>query len=74
MAYGAAVGDVGMRLLGHRGDIGKPSVLRTVVVREAPRLGPRWPMARATGTVDLVATRGRRDEGVEWGHSTEEAS
>lgn len=73
MANGAAVSDVGMRLLGHRGDIGKPSVLRTVAVREAPRLGPRWLMARAVGTVDLAVTRGRRGQGGGGSRSSHDA-
>lgn len=63
MANGVVVGEAGMRLLGRCGDIGKPSVLRTVAVRDVPRLGPRWQRARAAGPVDLVATRGRRDQG-----------
>ena len=63
VAYGEGVREVGTRVLGLHGDLGKPSVLRTVARREALGLGPRWQMARATGMVDLVATRGRRDQG-----------
>ncbi len=63
MANGVGVCEVGMRALGRCGNLEKPSVLRAVARREASGLGPRWRMARATGTVDLVATRGRRDQG-----------
>ena len=60
---------MGMEVSGSHGDLGKPSVLRTVRMREAQGWGPRWQMAQGTGTVDLVATRGRRDQGDRRGRS-----
>jgi len=73
MVYGVAVCEVGMHSLGRCGDIGKPSVLRTVRMREAQGSGPRWQMAQGTGAVGLVATRGRRGQGGGGGRTSEDA-
>ena len=70
--YGCGVGGVGMEVSGSHGDLGKPSVLRTVRMREAQGWGPRWQMAQGTGTVGPMATWGRRDQGGRWGRSREE--
>ena len=68
------VGEVGMRVSGSHSDPGRPSVLPTATVRDAPEKGIREPRTRATGWVVPVAMRGRRDQGVEWRHSTKEDS
>lgn len=74
MVDSGGVGEVGMRVLGSHGDPGRPYVLPTAEMREAQGQGPRWQMAREAGEVGPAATQGRRDEGVEWRHSTWEAS
>ena len=72
VAHGEEVGEVGTRVWGLHGDLGKPSVLRTVRMREAPGLGTRWQMARGTDPVDRVATRGRRNQGGRRDRSSED--
>lgn len=62
-ADGGGVSDASMSVLGSHGDLGKHSVLRTAGVWDAPVLGHWWQKARTAGAVDLVATRGRRDQG-----------
>ena len=67
------VREVGMRALSSHGDPGIPSVLPTAEMRGPAGLGIQQD-AQEAGEVDPTATQGRRDEGVEWRHSTEEAS
>lgn len=70
---GGDVGDAGMWILGSHGDSGKPSVPRIATVRDAPGKGIRWPRTRAARSVDLVATRGRRNQGGRWSRSSDDA-
>lgn len=67
------VGEAGMRVSGSHGDPGRPSVLPTVEMRGPTGLGIQQE-AREAGGVGPAVTQERRDEGVEWRHSTEEAS
>lgn len=73
VAHNRGVCEVGTRVLGLHGDPGRPYVLPTVEMRDLAGLGIQQE-AREAGGVDPVATQGRRDEGVEWRHSTKEAS
>ena len=66
------MGDASMPVLGSHGDLGKPSVLRTAGVKDAPMMGHQWRKARPVGAVDLVATRGRRDQGGRRSRSSED--
>ena len=74
VVHDGAVSEVGMRLWGHLGDIGKPSVLPTAMVRDAPGKGIRALVTRTAGRVDLAAMQGRRGQGGGWSRSTDGAS
>jgi len=58
--------------LGGHSDPGRPSVLRDADSKAAVRKGRTIPTG-AAGTVGPGAIRERRDQGVRWGHSSEDA-
>ena len=74
VVHDGAVSEVGMRLWGYLGDIGKPSVLPTAMGRDAPGKGIRAPGTRTAGRVGLVVIRGRRGQGGGGSRSTDGAS
>ena len=73
MADGGRVGEAGMQVSSLHGDLGRPSVLRTVDSKaEGAQGAPRYPTG-ATGTVGGGASRSPRDQGVGWGRSSDDA-
>jgi hypothetical protein len=72
VVYGGGVGEAGMWVSSLRGDLVRPSVLRTVDSKAGGERASRYPTG-ATGPVARAAMRVRRDQGVGWRRSSDDA-